>query len=104
MSIGAVGQTEENAYYGTGGSSMFCTAPGGDLQKSVSNIPVANLLVGTGAGATSTCTDAGEGTSWSAPIVAGCTALMLEATGNNDPVTGLTWYVCLFCKAVHKHS
>lgn len=84
ITVGAVGKTEENAYYATGGASMFVTAPGGDLQKAVTNFPVANLLTASGEG---TCTDAGEGTSWSAPVVAGCVALILETRNNLE----LTW-------------
>ena len=85
--MGAVADTEQNSYYATPGTSQFITAPGGSFLKQARGVLTPNLATG----ADSTCTDTVEGTSWSAPIVAGCVALVLQAREE------LTWYVTAHC-------
>ncbi|KAG7362898.1 subtilase family protease [Nitzschia inconspicua] len=74
MAVGAVGKDGVVATYSTQGASLFTSAPGGDISNSVSNIITAGMNGG--------CTDAGQGTSFAAPVVSGIVALMLEANSN----------------------
>ena len=71
----AVGATSKgdalHAYYSTSGAAMFISAPGGDKN----DIHVNHISAAMDGG----CGDAGEGTSYSCPVVAGVIALMLEA-------------------------
>jgi subtilisin-like proprotein convertase family protein len=74
MAVGAVGKDGIVTTYSTEGSSLFVSAPGGDITNSVSNMVSASINGG--------CTDSGQGTSFAAPIVSGVVAMMLEA--NNE--------------------
>jgi hypothetical protein len=76
IAVGAVGKDEIHSSYSNPGAALFVTAPGGDVNYRMT-IPVANIDGG--------CHDSGHGTSFSAPIVTGVIALMLEANPS------LTW-------------
>jgi subtilisin family serine protease len=77
ISVGAVGKDGLVAVYSTPGASLFVSAPGGDPTNSVTNFVTASLNGG--------CSEAGEGTSFAAPVVSGVVALMLQANPE------LTW-------------
>ncbi|CAJ1939103.1 unnamed protein product [Cylindrotheca closterium] len=74
--VGAVGKDGQHSSYSTGGSSVLLTAPAGDFDD-VDRQTVARAGGG--------CELAGDGTSYSSPIVSGVIALMLQV--NPD----LTW-------------
>lgn len=76
ISVGAVGRDGKHASYSTGGASLMVVAPGGDADQYTNN-----LVANPGGG----CYNMGPGTSFSAPIVSGAIALILQA--NND----LSW-------------
>ncbi|CAB9496298.1 Furin-like protease 1, isoform 1 [Seminavis robusta] len=69
IAVGAVGKDGKHASYSTPGSPIWVSAPGGDVQY-MSN----NIVAQPGGG----CRDAGPGTSFAVPVVAGVAALMLE--------------------------
>jgi len=68
--VGAVGKDKLHTDYSTGGAALTVTGPVGDYAD------VAHLMT---SGLGDTCTNSGVGTSFSAPIVSGIIALMLEA-------------------------
>jgi subtilisin-like proprotein convertase family protein len=70
ITVGAADKGGKHSSYSNGGTSLFISAPGGDLDYYSNNIVA---LAGAG------CTDYGAGTSFAAPVVAGVIALMLEA-------------------------
>jgi subtilisin-like proprotein convertase family protein len=76
ITVGAVGKDGLHTDYSTPGAALHVTAPAGDSND-------ASHIMTTGLG--DTCTDSGPGTSFSAPIVSGVIALMLEARSE------LTW-------------
>jgi subtilisin-like proprotein convertase family protein len=76
ISVGAVGKDGKHSSYSTSGAPLFISAPGGDRESFPNNIVA---LPGGG------CTDAGIGTSFACPIVAGVVALILQV--KND----LSW-------------
>ena len=70
ISVGAVAKSGKHANYSTAGAALLVSAPaGGDYDTG-------HLLT---AGLGDTCTDSSTGTSFSAPVVSGVIALMLEA-------------------------
>jgi subtilisin-like proprotein convertase family protein len=73
ISVGAVGKDGLHASYGTPGTALFVVAPGGD-KESVTDFVTAQASGG--------CYNAGEGTSFSAPVVSGVVALILQANPN----------------------
>jgi kexin len=73
ISVGAVGKDGKHSSYSTPGAAMVVVAPGGDSEN-LTNFLTANAEGG--------CHDAGVGTSFSTPIVAGVLALVLEANPN----------------------
>jgi kexin len=73
ISVGAVGKDGKHTSYSTPGAAMVVAAPGGDSEN-LTNFLTANAEGG--------CHDAGIGTSFSTPIVAGVLALVLEANPN----------------------
>lgn len=75
-SVGAVGKDAKHASYSTSGAALFVTAPGGDRESYTNNVVA---LPGGG------CHDITIGTSFSAPIVSGVIALILQAN------EALTW-------------
>eukprot|EP00536_Pseudo-nitzschia_multiseries_P003878 jgi/Psemu1/147262/gw1.62.89.1 len=70
ITVGAVGKDGKHTDYSTPGAALMVTGPAGDYTD------VAHLLT---AGLGGTCADSGPGTSFSAPVVSGVIALMLEA-------------------------
>jgi len=70
ISVGSVGKDGLHSDFSNPGAALTVTAPVGDY-KDVS------YIMTTGLGGT--CTDSGPGTSFSAPVVSGVIALMLEA-------------------------
>jgi subtilisin family serine protease len=73
MSVGAVNRWGYPASYSSPGAGVFVSAPGGDAD-SRSNWITALAAVGD----TESCHDAGYGTSFATPVVAGVLALVLE--------------------------
>lgn len=71
ISVGAVGKIGFHASYSTTGAALFVTGPGGDLEF-VTNHMVAQPF-------STFCIDAGVGTSFATPAVAGVVALLLQA-------------------------
>ena len=76
ITVGAVGKDRFHSSYSTPGSKLFLAAPGGDSEN-ISNHMTADV--------DGTCQDAGIGTSFSAPVVSGVIALLLEVNPE------LTW-------------
>jgi subtilisin-like proprotein convertase family protein len=76
ITVGAVGKDGLHTDYSTPGAALHVTGPAGDSNDA------SHILTTTLGG---TCSDSGSGTSFSAPIVSGVIALMLEA--NEE----LTW-------------
>ncbi len=76
ISVGGVGKDRAHASYSTPGASLFVVAPGGDFEN------IANHVTAAVGG---TCQDAGSGTSFACPVVAGVVALMLQVNPE------LTW-------------
>lgn len=73
ITVGAVGKQGLHASYSTPGAALLLTAPGGDIE-----FPV-NWITAKPGG---TCGDSSIGTSWSAPVVSGVIALMLQVAPN----------------------
>ena len=73
ISVGAADKSGKHSSYSTSGAALFISAPGGDHDYYTNNVVA---LAGGG------CIDAGIGTSFAAPVVAGVAALMLEANTN----------------------
>ena len=73
ITVGAVGKDGKHASYSTPGACVFVSAPGGDKEYISNNIVA---MVGGG------CRDAGYGTGYAVPVVAGVAALMLQV--NNE--------------------
>lgn len=76
ISVGATGRDGFQALYSTGGTALFVSAPGGDLDNYANHFAAA-----PGGG----CRGLSPGTSFSSPLVSGVIALMLEANPE------LTW-------------
>jgi len=70
ITVGAVGKDGKHSDYSTPGAALHIVAPAGDYAD-------AGHIMTTGMGGT--CTDSGPGTSFSAPVVSGVVALMLQA-------------------------
>jgi len=71
IAVGAVGKDGFHAHYSSPGALVFVSAPAGDYKDQ-------GHLMTTGIG-DEKCDDSGTGTSFSAPVVSGVIALMLEA-------------------------
>ena len=76
ISVGAVGKDGIHSSYSTPGASLFLVGPGGDKEN------LSNMITASSGGG---CRDATIGTSFSAPVISGVIALMLQAN------TALTW-------------
>ena len=78
ITVGAVHADMTHSDYSSSGAPVFISAPGGDGGNMAVAKPVGN-------GVTDNCADAGQGTSFAAPLVSGVAAMVLEA----NPT--LTW-------------
>eukprot|EP00941_MAST-03F_sp_MAST-3F-sp1_P000948 g948.t1 len=72
ISVAATGRDHHKTAYSSEGTAVFIAAPGGSRYNQMISMVSANP-------SNPTCKDAGEGTSFAAPVVSGVVALMLEA-------------------------